>query len=88
MSFRLGTVEGSCFVKSENYTIENMARLLINNQNSKDTARARALAFRALSGEQKLERLFSLIRLAQKLKKGYLLKQPQGKGLIIRKVRL
>ena len=47
--------------------------------------RERALAFLTLPVEEKLRRLFALIELSVKLNDGKPLKEPQGKGIVIRK---
>ena len=47
--------------------------------------RERALGFLALPLEEKLKRLFALIELSVKLNDGKPLKEPQGKGIVIRK---
>jgi len=45
----------------------------------------RALRFAALSGEEKMRRLLTLMNVARKFNGGKPLKEPQGKGFIIRK---
>ncbi len=58
---------------------------LHENPDPEKQALERALAFNALSDTDKIKRLLTINALAVKLNGGKPLKQPQGKGIIIRK---
>ena len=59
--------------------------ILHNNPDPEKNHLERARQFAALSDDEKLKRLFALIELSMVLNEGKPLKEPQGKGLLIRK---
>lgn len=64
-----------------------MGKLILHiNPNPKKLEEERAERFLNLPFEEKLHQLFTLIDLAIKMNGGKPFKQPQGKGLIIRKM--
>jgi hypothetical protein len=63
-----------------------MGKLILHdNPDPERLERERAARFLALSAEDKLKELFALIDLAVKMNGGKPIKEPQGKGIIIRK---
>jgi len=63
-----------------------MGKLILhNNPDPERNNLERAKEFAALPDEEKLKRLFALIELSVVLNDGKPLKEPQGKGLVIRK---
>ncbi len=64
-----------------------MSRLRLHdlNKSREEIELERNLLFAALSGTEKLRRLLLLMNAARKLNGGKPLKEPQGKGFIIKK---
>lgn len=64
-----------------------MSRLILHdNPDPEAQALARARRFMALSTDEKMKQLFALIRLSIAMNEGKPLREPQGKGFILRKL--
>lgn len=65
-----------------------MGKLIIHaNPNPEKQEVERAAVYKSLPFEEKLKQLFALIDLSVKMNAGMPIKKPQGKGLVIRKLK-